>query len=238
MDDVDLEQLADAYQFRMMSQSVAAHAGVSCEGCHGVALDVGGGLGGHALVMRSNGLAPIVVDASPTMCASAAAAGVASVVARSQDLPVRDGVAGLVYFHLSIHYGDWRRALDEAARALTSTGRIEIWTFDPAAMGRAELARWFPSVAVIDAVRFPALDDLASWLEESGFEVAVSHHPETVERTAGAWVTAVRNRFVSTLQLIDDDEIERGVAAFIDHHGDSEAPYRYTLDHVRISAIR
>ena len=238
MDDVDLEQLADAYRFRTMSPTDAAHAGASCEGCHGVALDVGGGLGGHALVMRSHGLAPIVVDASPTMCASAAAAGVASIVARSQDLPVRDGVAGLVYFHLSIHYGDWRRALDEAVRVLTSAGRIEIWTFDPATMGRAELARWFPSVAVIDAVRFPAIGDLASRLEESGLEVGVTEHPEAVERTAGAWVTAVRNRFVSTLQLIDDDELEQGIAAFMTYHGDAEASYRYTLDHVRISASR
>jgi len=238
MDDVDLEQLADAYRFRAMSPAVAGHAGASCEGCHGVALDVGGGLGGHALVMESHGLAPVVIDASPTMCAGASAAGVASVVGRSQDLPVRDGAAGLVYFHLSIHYGDWRRALDEAVRVLATTGRIEIWTFDPAAMGDAELARWFPSVAAIDAIRFPAIRDLTSWFEASGLDVGVTEHPEAVERTAGAWVTAVRNRFVSTLQLIDDDELARGIAAFMAYHGGAEASYRYTLDHVRISASR
>jgi SAM-dependent methyltransferase len=238
MGDVDLELLADAYRYRTMSPAVAAHAATSSEGCHGVALDVGGGVGGHAVVMRSLGLTPVVIDASPTMCASASAAGVASVLGLSADLPVRDGVAGLVYFHLSIHYGDWRRALDEAVRALAVDGRIDIWTFDPAAMGRAELARWFPSVAVIDARRFPAIGDLAGRLEESGFDVAITEHPETVVTTAGAWLTAVRNRFVSTLQLIDDHEFERGIAAFLAGHSDPGDTHRYTIDHVRISANR
>jgi hypothetical protein len=37
---------------------------------------------------------------------------------------------------------------------------------------------------------------------------------ETVARTAAEWEERFRARFVSTLQMIDDDELERGVRMF------------------------
>lgn len=238
MDDVDLELLADAYRHRAISEAAADRVVASCSGVGGVAIDIGGGAGDHARVMRRCGLAPVVVDASPAMCAGASARGIPTIVGRSEALPIRDGVAGLVHFSLSIHYGDWSRALDEALRVLGGVGRIDIWTLDPSSMDRSALAQWFPSVADIDGARFPAIADLAGHLADGGLDVGVSVHPETVERTAGSWVTAARSRFVSTLQLIDDDELERGIAAFTAHHEDPSATYRYILEYVRISADR
>jgi hypothetical protein len=79
---------------------------------------------------------------------------------------------------------------------------------------------------------------LAESLARSGADVEVMHLPETVERTAASWQAAVRNRFVSTMQLLSDDEIESGLERFSEEYGDGEELYRYTIEFVRIRAAR
>jgi SAM-dependent methyltransferase len=173
------------------------------------------------------------------MCREAAARrGVKVLRASSQQLPLRDEVADLVYFHLSIHYGAFRQALEEAARVVAPAGMIEIWTFAPESMKSSALARWFPRVAHLDAARFPPLEDLTGTLEDLGWVVEIDQFPEIVERTAASWQAAVRNRFVSTLQLLTDDEIEDGLERFTAVYGAGDEPYRYSVDFVRIRAVR
>jgi hypothetical protein len=145
-------------------------------------------------------------------------------------------VAGLVYFHLSIHYGPYGEAVDEALRVMAPTGAIEIWTFAPESMPSSALAQWFPSIARLDARRFPPIDELALCLSSTGATVEIDHIPESVERTAASWQAAVRNRFVSTIQLLSNDEIEEGLKRFSAVYGDGDAPYRYRIDFVRLRA--
>ena len=162
--------------------------------------------------------------------------GVEVIAGVSQNLPLRNDVADLVYFHLSIHYGAFRQAVDEALRVVAPTGVVEIWTFAPEAMASSALAQWFPSIASLDSARFPPIGELVDSLGRTCASVDVAHMPETVERTAASWKAAVRNRFVSTIQLISDDEIEDGLERFTESYGDGDKPYRYTVDFVRLRA--
>jgi len=203
------------------------------------ALDVGGGPGTHAAQWIRAGLNGLVLDPSGEMCRRAlGVSGVPAVRGRSQALPFVAGAFDLVYFHLSIHYGDWRAALDEASRVLSPRGSIEIWTLGRRHHERSNLARWFPSVSSIDADRFPEPTEIVSHLGSRGFEVERTEETETVDRRVGEWVAAVRGGFVSTLQLVSPTELETGLEAFVHLHPDPDASFRYELRYDRVGARR
>ncbi|MGI9666622.1 MAG: methyltransferase domain-containing protein [Acidimicrobiia bacterium] len=234
--EIDLERLSASYKYRPLD--VGAHRRVerSARGLAGTALDIGGGPGGHAGVLEGLGLTPVVVDLSLSMCRKSHAKGLEAICCLSERLPVRDDAVVLCYFHLSIHYGRWRSVLDEAIRVTAPGGRIEIWTFTHEALRSSSLATWFPSVGDIDCARFPEPDEIVKHLEAGGAQVHTEHRPENVERGSGDWVTAVENRFVSTLQLVPEAELRAGLDEFQAVYPDPDAVYRYTLDFLRISA--
>ncbi len=198
---------------------------------------MGGGRGDHAAVWARRGLFAVVLDPAAGMLQAAARrAGVRAVGGSAQALPFRSGSFHLVYFHLSIHYGDWRLALEEAVRVLVPGGRVEVWTLGPEHHARSHLARWFPSVAEIDRRRFPGPGALASHLETLGCRVGVASRPEAVWRRAGDWVAAVRAGFVSTLQLLAAEEIEAGLRRFRREHPRDDEVVTYELGYVRVRA--
>ena len=241
MADVDLEKLAAGYSHRPASRAVLAHASGAVAGLAegSVAIDVGGGRGDHAAVWAEAGIRPVVVDLSPAMAAAAAGRqGVLAVVGSAQQLPIASGAADLVYFHLSIHYGDWRASLSEAGRVIGGSGRCVVWTLGERHHRASMLARWFPSVGDIDARRFPEAAAIASFLEKQGWEVSLTQRPERVTRVAREWVAAVEAGFVSTLQLLSSSELDDGIAAFRQAHPDPDEIVSYQLDWDRIVAVR
>lgn len=155
--------------------------------------------------------------------------GVTVVRGRAQSLPFRDGSLAMAYFHLSIHYGDWRNALTQALRVLQPGGRCLVWTLGPGHHRSSMLARWFPTITEIDSARFPRPSALADFLGRRGAAVMTGQEVEHVERTAGSWSEAVRGGFVSTLQLIDKAELTAGLAAFELAHPDPNEAVRYEL---------
>jgi SAM-dependent methyltransferase len=202
-----------------------------------IALDVGGGRGEHAAVWAVGGVRSIVLDPSPAMLESARTkAGVIAIGGRAQAMPFRDATFDLVYFHLSIHYGDWRRSLTEAHRTLREGGRCEIWTLGAEHHRTSNLARWFPSIAEIDSARFPQPGDLADYLGELDMSVGRTRSIETARRPVGEWIQAVRAGFVSTLQLVPNDELEKGLAAFVESHPDPAETFEYELKYDRLLA--
>lgn len=238
MVEVDLEQLAHAYRLRPMSAAARERATISAAGCSGILLDIGGGRGSHAATWIGTGRYPIVVDPSQGMLASAKRLdGIALVQARSQRIPFKEDVASLAYFHLSIHYGDWEAALAEAFRVVKPKGRIEIWTMGHDSIQRSSLGRWFPRVAEIDTARFPDPSSLVKRCRASGSSVFVAEVNEPIVRRASEWIYAVRNRFVSTLQLLDDSEIDEGLERFADEYPHPNDLYRYELSLTRISTV-
>ncbi|MGD2051448.1 MAG: class I SAM-dependent methyltransferase [Acidimicrobiia bacterium] len=238
MDDaagVDLEALAAGYLQRPASEAsrhrarrAAAEASLQPGDW---AVDVGGGTGAQAACWAEDGVHAIVVDPSRGMLRRAAARpGVHAVGGRAQALPLATGTVRLVTFHLSIHYGDWRRAIDEAMRVLCDGGECWVWTLGGAHHRASFLARWFPSVAAIDTARFPDPDALADRFAGAGGTVDRGTETEVRERSAAAWLAAVDAGFVSTLQLIPAEELRAGRERFVAAHPDPAEVVRYRLD--------
>lgn len=239
---VDLEELAQGYSHRPVSAAGLARArraGASASLVRGdVAVDIGGGRGRHAAVWREFGAYPIVVDPARGMVRAAVAVeGVHVICSRAQRLPLEDSGARLAYFHLSIHYGDWRRSLDEAGRILGPGGECWIWTMGAKHHRESFLARWFPSVGDIDAARFPDPGEVAEYLETAGAIVETGKEIEHKTRTAGSWRDAVVAGFVSTLQLIPADEFAQGLSRFDAAHPDRDEPVEYVLTFDWLRAI-
>ena len=234
MGEIDLDRLAAGYAHRRTSEGarrrVAAAGAAAGLGPGSVAVDVGGGRGDHAEVLAAGGARAVVVDRSPAMARAARDRGLAAVVGDGRCLPLGEGTADLVYFHLSLHYGGWEVMLAEAARVARPGGLVVAWTFTREHFRHSLLARWFPSIALIDEARFPDPDHLWSRMRVLGLEdVTQVGETETVSRGAGDWEAAVRAGFISTLQLIDPAEVEAGLAAFHEVHPDPAEVLYYRL---------
>ena len=237
---VDLEELAAGYAHRPSSDAAlerarraASSAGI---GAGDVAVDVGGGRGGHAAEWVATRAQVLVVDPSVGMAREAAARpGVTVLRATGQRLPLRDAAVTLIYFHLSIHYGDWQAAMDEVVRVLRRDGECWIWTMGAAHHRSSFLTKWFPSVGDIDAARFPPPGDVAAHLEAAGMQIAVGREVEHRHMEVGTWRAATEARFVSTLQLISDEEFRSGLGSFDAEHPDPNelVDYVLTFDWIR-----
>jgi ubiquinone/menaquinone biosynthesis C-methylase UbiE len=231
---VDLESLAAGYEHRPTSTAGLARAARAARSANlgpgRVAVDVGGGRGGHAAVWAEMGATAIVVDPSAMMTRRALLEpGVVAIRATAQTLPIGGGTVSLVYFHLSIHYGDWRRSIDEALRVLDATGECWIWTMGEEHHRTSFLTRWFPTVGDIDSERFPRPEDVVAYLEERTAYVETGREVEHKVMPAGTWRRAVAVRFVSTLQLISDVEFRSGLIAFDEAHPDPNVTIDYEL---------
>lgn len=236
MSDVDLDHLARAYRHRPASAASRARAeAVGLELERGTwVLDVGGGPGNHAAVWSGQGLRPVVLDPSVVMLASVRDRNLLGVRAFAQALPFSAGGFALVWFHLSIHYGDWMASVDEAVRVLGEGGRLEIWTLGPDHHEQSLLAQWFPSVPGIESGRFPKPDLVAAYLADRIRVVEVSRHVESVVRPAGEWLSAVEAGFISTLQLLPSVERAAGIAAITAAYPDPREEITYRLRFTRI----
>jgi hypothetical protein len=168
---------------------------------------------------------------------AAARSGVEAICGIAQALPLRTGCARLVYFHLSIHYGDWKQSLDEALRVLEPGGSCWVWTMGEEHHRSSFLARWFPSVAAIDGARFPDPAAIATHLER-GAEVVAGREVESRKVPAGRWRDGVRAGFVSTLQLVPRAELEAGLARFAATYPDPDQEVEYVLTFDWIHATR
>lgn len=234
---VDLEHLADGYDFRPTSAAARARARQAAESVQlapgDLAIDVGGGRGAHAAEWSSYGALPVLVDPAIGMAAKAAGQpDVFPVRAISQSLPFRDAAVRLVYFHLSLHYGNWEQALSEAHRVLSPGGKCWIWTMGESHHRSSFLARWFPSIGDIDTDRFPDPDVVVSHLRHGWSAVTSGKEVEHKVKLAREWRDAVTAGFVSTLQLIPRDELDRGLVAYDMNYPnpDDEVEYNLTFD--------
>lgn len=240
---IDLEHLAAGYAYRPASAAArrrARRAGAEARiDRTAVAIDIGGGRGEHAAEWVTSGALVVVIDPARGMLRQAAArTGVRAICGTAQQLPLRARSVRLAYFHLSIHYGDWRRSLDEAIRVLEAGGSCWVWTMGEEHHRNSFLARWFPSVADIDAARFPDPAAVAAHLTAAAAEVTTGREIELRTVSSQQWHDAVRAGFVSTLQLVDIEELEAGLSRFTAAYPDPEQPVDYTLRFDWIHAIR
>jgi SAM-dependent methyltransferase len=238
MPDVDLDHLSETYRFRPLRTEGENRVRMALAGLDPGArvLDIGGGTGAHSEVMKTEGCMPVLIDPSAAQRAKAYGRDLQVVGGVSQRLPFADRSFDMAYFHLSLHYGDWLDAVTEATRVVRPGGKVWIWTFSRNYIETSFTGRWFPSVREHDFRRFPDVAAVADQFASSGMErVALGGIVERVERTVAEWEEAFRARFVSTLQLVEDGELEEGVKVFRSVYPHGTEPVAADLEFVSIS---
>ncbi len=189
-------------------------------------LDVGCGTGRLAAALADEARAKVWgIDASAEMVAvtrETVPAGVGVRQGAAERLPFRDGWFDRVTMSIVIHLVDRPSAFAEARRVVPPDGRIAIATFHPDHFASYWLNPFFPSMREIDEVRFPTPEVLQAELAEAGFarlETTRLLAEETIDRETA--LARIRDRHISTFDLLPADEIEEGTA-----RADRELPTR------------
>ena len=175
-------------------------------------LDIGCGTGRAAAALAERGSRVWGVEPEPEMAARARERLSTVKIAAAERLPFKDGWFERALMWLVVHLVDRTRALPEAARVLAPEGRLAIATFHWDHFDEHWLSPFFPSLKSIDRAQFSRTNDLVRELEEAGF--ASVTHTRLGQRASVARETAlqrVRERYVSPLQLLDEDEYREGL---------------------------
>lgn len=175
-------------------------------------LDVGCGTGRAAAALAERGSRVWGVEPEPEMAALARERLSTVKVAPAERLPFKDGWFDRVLMWLVAHLVDRPRAFAEAARVLAPDGRLVIATFHWDYFDGHWLGAFFPSLEKIDRAQFSKTDDLVAQLEAADF-ASVSHTRLGQRSSLGreSALERVRERYVSPLQLLDEDEYRAGL---------------------------
>ena len=132
--------------------------------------------------------------------------------ARAESLPFKDAWFERVLLRQVIQHVDRTRALPELARVLEPGGRLVIATFARSHFERWWLNAYFPSIGVLDLQRFPDPTRLCGELFAVGFRVA-RVVPLTIARELDreTALERIRGRWISTFDLLDEDEYAAGL---------------------------
>jgi len=175
-------------------------------------VDIGCGTGRLAAALAERGSRVWGVEPSPEMAAVARERLSTVKVAPAERLPFKDGWFERAVMSLVIHLLDRPRAFAEAARVLRPEGRLVIATFDYAHFERYWLNRFFPSLEAIDRARFPDAEGLRDELAAAGFgSVELFPLSQRGRMDRAEAIERVRGRFISTFQLVDEDEYRTGL---------------------------
>lgn len=194
-------------------------------------LEVGCGTGKVAAALAERELCRVwAVDSSPEMLevARAAARSVRFKQAAAEQLPFRDGWFERIVLRMAVHLLDRPTALPELRRILAPAGRVAIATPDPREFERHWMHGYFPSVAVVDGLRFPVGEQLEDELVAAGFAAARTIRlSQAREIGRDEALARVRGRAYSTFQLIPREEYDGGL-----ERAEAELPERVEYGHV------
>lgn len=180
-------------------------------------LDVGCGTGQLAAALATEARAKVWgVDASDEMVAiarEAVPAGVGIRQALAESLPFRDAWFDRATMSLVIHLVARPAVLAELRRVVAPTGRVAIATFHEDHFRTFWLARYFPSIRLIDEQRFPTEATLAAELADAGFPTVETRRVVSEKALTRADALArIRGRHISTFDLLPPDELDEGTA--------------------------
>jgi SAM-dependent methyltransferase len=175
-------------------------------------LDIGCGTGRTSAAIAERGARVWGVEPSPEMAALARARLSTVKVASAERLPFKDGWFERALMQLVIHLVEQPEAFAEAWRVLGPDGRLVIVTFGEEHFAQYWLNAFFPSMEGLDRARFPTTDELVAELRDAGFDdVRLVPLGQRVEIDRDWALTKVRGMFISTLQLLDEDEFRVGL---------------------------
>lgn len=182
-----------------------------------VALEFGcGTANASATLWERTGAYVIGMDRSIAMLKKARAKGVPVVCADADGLPMpfRSSCFGAVLGIYVIHqiknlpglFRECRRVLRSGTIVLLTSSHEQIRDQHPA------VRQFFPSFVDIDVARFPDLPEVDAALESAGFG-AIEHSEIGAGRTPldEEFLKKVRNKYISTYELIPEDEFRDGV---------------------------
>jgi SAM-dependent methyltransferase len=178
-------------------------------------LDVGCGTGSTSVAFHKlTGAAVWGVDKSGEMLryARQKSRTVNFVRADAHRLPFREKTFDFAYALLVIHHLEDVGAFLRELYRVMRTGKVAILTCSHDWIERHPMNRFFPSFASIDLERFPRIDSVRRWLAEAGFVNVETRPIETEPYLADMdYVKRVGDRWVSTLQLLPEDEFQDGL---------------------------
>jgi ubiquinone/menaquinone biosynthesis C-methylase UbiE len=155
------------------------------------------------------------VDATPEMLEVARrnAPDARFKLGRAEELPFKDGWFERAVLWLVVHLVDRPKVLAELHRVLAPEGRLAIATFDPSYFDSFWLNELFPSLQGIDRARFPTAEELEAELGAAGFdEVRLTRVSQKAALDGEAALERIRERFISTLDMLSEEEYEAGLA--------------------------
>ena len=174
-------------------------------------LDIGCGTGRASEALAARGSRVWGVEPEPEMAALARRRVSTVKVAPAERLPFKDGWFDRALMWLVVHLVDRPQAFAEAARVLAEDGRLAIGTFHPEHFERYWLKPFFPSLEAIDKSRFPTPDELQSELSAAFERVELHRLTQTASVSRETAIERVRRRFISPLQLLDQQELDEGL---------------------------
>jgi len=133
-----------------------------------------------------------------------------------QRLPFRDDFFDCVYMTSVIHHvEDKKMALHQIYRVLKDCGKCVIMTYSHSGI-RNQVINDFPGVTAIDSKRLPSVPHLKNLMRTVGFKDVSYHvvkHDEGYTPT-DKYLERVRNKYLSTLTLLDEETFQRGLKIF------------------------
>ncbi len=132
--------------------------------------------------------------------------------ASAEELPFKDGWFDAALLRQVVHLVERPRALAELSRVVRPGGRVVIATFHPDHFRTVWVARLAPRVAELDRARFPTPASLREELGRAGFRVVGERRiVQDVVLSREVALERLRGRFISTLLLLDDEELAEAV---------------------------
>jgi ubiquinone/menaquinone biosynthesis C-methylase UbiE len=133
-----------------------------------------------------------------------------------QHLPFRENLFNCIYMTSVIHHIENKeKAIREMHRALKPNSRCVIMTYSQTRL-RKHTIHHFPGIVAIDLKRIPPIPLLKRIMTETGFKGVTYHVAKHDEGYVpiDAYLERVRNKYISTLTLLSEDNFQRGFKIF------------------------
>ena len=131
-------------------------------------------------------------------------------------IPLEDNSIDYIKIRFAFHhFADKQKAIQEIYRILKTNGEVSIYNINHDYMQYSWVYKFYPQVVQIDKERFPKTLDLFNWLDNAGFETQASINTIIKKFYYKDILEDARNRDMSQLNLISDEEYQIGLDKII-----------------------